>query len=98
MKPEFMTKSDIALAEKRRDNYYKRMRKNRWYKKGWKAGKKKLSKTENPYTLSEEIMTLLKKRTYWEMGHDEATYTPSTKKLERETKLKHKSKKHESKH
>lgn len=92
MKPSYMTKSDKALAEKRRDNYYKRMRKNRWYRKGWKAGKKNLSKTENPYKLTEEICTLLRKRTFWEMGHDEATYTPSKKKLEREAKLRHKKK------
>lgn len=67
-------------------------RKNRWFKKGYKAGKKGLLPKDCPYTLTEEIWTLLRKRAYWLKGCEEGSYRPSSKRLKQEAEMEHRHK------
>lgn len=82
-KPENAFKDSSALAEKNHSRYQKQMSKNKYWKLGYKAGKKNKKKEENPYSLTDEMRKLLKKRTYWEMGHEEAAWQPPKKKHEK---------------
>jgi len=71
-----MTKSlgidEKATAEKNKSNYYSRMKRNKYWRKGWRAAKKGLSKfDDNPFTLPEDVIKLLRKRTFWLMGFEE---------------------------
>ena len=72
-------------------------RKNRWFKKGYKAGRKGLLPKDCPYTLSEEIWQLLRKRAYWLRGREEGAYRPSSRKLKQEAQMEHKHRKHKKK-
>jgi hypothetical protein len=94
MKPQEMLKDEKVLAERNQYNYFKRMRKNKYYKKGYKAAKSKQSKQDNPYKITPEMHEILKKRTLWEMGFDEAWYTPSKKRLREEAERQRERKKH----
>jgi hypothetical protein len=103
-KPENVYKDEKVLSEKKSFKYLKRMKKNRWWRKGWEAGKKKQGEHENPYQLTPDVMELLRKRTYWEMGRIEAAFTPSKKRLKEEAerqkarqKERHKHARHTSK-
>lgn len=62
----------------------KYFKKFRHWKKGFKAGKKGVLRKENPYTLTPDIISLLKKRTMWDLGWEEASYTPTKKRLRKE--------------
>src|SRR4051812_27610261 len=91
---------DPKVWKKRNSVALKEYGKNRSWKKGYKAGKRGKSAEENPYSLTEDIITLLRKRTYWFLGFEEARYTPSKKQLKamkesnRRKEKKHKHKKH----
>lgn len=74
------------------------MKQNKYWKLGYEAGKHKVSKQENPYKLSPDILKLLRKRTYWEMGHDDAAYAPSKKRLREEAERQKKNHAHKHKH
>jgi len=72
---------EIELRKKRNQREWKKF--SAW-RKGYKAGKKKLPKEDNPYTLSPDEWELLQKRARWFLGWEEATYTPSRKRLKKE--------------
>src|SRR6266568_2518341 len=80
MKPSEMLKDSQALAEKNKSNYYKRMKKIKYYKLGFKSARKNKSKSENPYKLTPEIVELIRKRTYWTMGFDDGYVLSSHRK------------------
>lgn len=63
------------------------------WRKGFKAGKKGKSKVDNPYKLSEEIWTLLRKRARWQMGYEEGWEAGRRKRLAREKRKQKKRKK-----
>lgn len=67
-------------------------RKNRWFVKGYKAGRKGKSSKDCPYTLTDEIWQLLKKRAYWIKGLEEGRYRPSSRKLRQEAEMEHRRK------
>ncbi len=78
------------------------MKKNKYWKKGYKAAKKKLGKDTNPYRPVGDVLKQLQKNTLWIMGYEEITAvgyeTERLKKeLEERKKHKHKKHKHESK-
>jgi hypothetical protein len=75
-----------------------KLRKNKYWKKGYEAAKKKLTRQDNPYKLSDEIRELLKKRTYWDIGWEEKAYTPSKKQIESEKRKHDVSKRDKEKH
>lgn len=79
-KPSEMLKDSKVLAKKNKLKYIKRMNKLKYFKLGYKAGKKNKSKDENPYKLTPQILDLIRKRTYWEMGWDEGYYLSSGRK------------------
>ena len=67
------------------------MKLNKYWLKGYKAGKKKLSRKDNPYSLTEEIIKLLRKRTFWDMGYEEGFYSNhKPEKKEHKKRRKHK--------
>ena len=70
-------------------------KKNKYWKKGYKAAKKHLNRTDNPYKLSSEIIKLLKKRTFWDMGFEEKAFAPSKelKRKREETEVRDKERK-----
>jgi hypothetical protein len=98
MKPENMLLDEKILAEKNKSRYYKRMKKDKYYKLGWKACKKKDSKQDNPYKLTPDILKLLRKRTLWLMGFDDCSYQPTKKRLAKEAELQQKRKHEKHKH
>jgi hypothetical protein len=75
---------------------------NKYAKKGYKACLAGQTKADNPYTLDEEIWKLLKKRTFWIMGFEDADYSKTMRhrrkkqsekeirKYDKEQKRKHK--------
>ena len=93
MKPEHVYKDVSALAEKNHAKYLKRMGNNKYWKLGYKAGKKDKLRKENPYKLSTKIQKLLRKRTFWDMGWEEAFFVPPKPKHGK-SKHKHKKRKH----
>jgi hypothetical protein len=80
MKISEMQKDSKALAEKNLKDYYKRMKKNRYWRKGYDAGKHNQGAQDNPYKLTPDMITILKKRTFWAMGQEEGYYKSSQRK------------------
>jgi hypothetical protein len=63
--------------------------KDKYYEKGYSAAKKGSSKTnDNPYTISDDVRKLLKKRTAWIMGFEEYDLSEHANKIRRKG-LKH---------
>jgi len=96
MKPKNVYKDEKALAEKNKSNYLKRMRSNKYWKRGWKAASKGKNENDNPYQLTPEIMELLRKRTFWLMGYEENP-APTKRRLKEQAKLGKKRRKHKHK-
>lgn len=56
------------------------------WQKGYKAGRKGMAASDNPYTLTADIWKLLRRRAYWEMGREEGAFQPPKHKHRKETK------------
>lgn len=80
--------SSEALQEKTRKDYWERMKKNKYWRKGWSAAKHGKKLEDNPYKIPEDILKLLKKRTFWLMGYDEYDHSKYAKK-QRKKEMKH---------
>jgi hypothetical protein len=104
------TEKDIEHTKKLQRKDWKKF--SAW-RKGYKAGKKNLSKSENPYRkeIKEEVWEKLRKMIRWDIGWEDAVCAPSARRVrelkkrnlaiekEREFhKKKDKVKKHKSKH
>ena len=94
-----MQKTPLGMHENEYDkrnsgyNYWKQFK---HWRMGYKAAKKGRTKADCPYKLTTEQLELLKKRTRWFMGWEQAAYTPSKKQLRAEKERKHgKSDKHD---
>lgn len=74
--------------------HLKRALKNKYFKLGYKAASKHKGRNENPYKLTEKMLEIMRKRTYWDLGWEQKAYSPS-KDLRKGIK---KHKKRESKH
>jgi hypothetical protein len=79
---------DPEIWHKRNERQRSYWKKYPQWVKGYKSGRKGLLRSENPYTLDAEILKLLRKRTYWDLGWEEGAYTPSSKKLKRIKEMK----------
>jgi hypothetical protein len=80
-------KPPLGMTEKdyeKRNKGYKYWKQFSAWRKGFKAGRKKKSLEDNPYKLSPETWELLRKRTRWILGFEEAHFTPSKKRLKEE--------------
>jgi hypothetical protein len=97
---------DREVWKKRNETQLKTYGKHNSWRKGYEAGKKGEPCTANPYTLTEEIQSLLRKRAYWELGREEGAFTPSRHQLKKEKKarkeelrrIKHLEKRHKHGH
>lgn len=67
----------------------KKLKKNKYYLKGWKAAKKGEDRKDNPYTIPEDVLELLRKRNMWERGWEDKAYSLDMRKKRK--KEKHKS-------
>lgn len=83
--PLGMDKETWLKRNKRVRKYWEKF--PQWVK-GYHAGKKGEKRTENPYKLDNDILKLLRKRTYWDMGWEEAAFASSSKKLAKIAKTK----------
>jgi len=77
MMPPLGLDEETLKHKNERRKYWKQF--SAW-NKGYKAGKNGSSSGDNPYKLSSEIWSLLRKRTRWELGRQESAYTFSKKK------------------
>lgn len=57
--------------QKNKKKFIRKMKKNKYWRLGFKAAKKGSSKDDVPYKLSDEIWALLRKRTLWFIGYEE---------------------------
>lgn len=78
---------------KNRKKFIRKMKKNKYWRLGFKAAKKGSSKDDVPYKLSDEIWALLRKRTLWFIGYDE--YDTTFGKKHRLKKIELERKRHE---
>lgn len=93
----------------------KKLQRKEWkkfsaWRKGYKAGKKNISKQENPYRkqIKSEVWSILRKMVRWDIGWEDGAYAPSArriremkkrniavkKELSRKERRKHKHKEH----
>ena len=80
---------DENLWKRRKELVKREYGKHTSWKKGYHAGKQGASPKDNPYQLPPDVWKLLKRRTYWEIGREEALFTPSAKKLRKEKENHH---------
>ncbi len=89
---------DKETWEKRNQVIKREYAKHKSWKAGWEAGRKGESASANPFALPEDIWKLLRRRTLWELGREEAMLTPTKRKLKEEHANKHRKEKHKHKH
>ena len=59
------------LHQRNVKKYAKRMKSNKYWKKGFKAAEGGQSIDEIPYKFSEEVLSLIRKRTFWLLGFED---------------------------
>jgi hypothetical protein len=93
------------LWEKRNKVAYHAYGRHKSWKAGVKAGKHGASAADNPFKLPEDVLKLLRQRTYWEIGREFGAFRPPKKikskhkeeqmeHIKKEFKKKHKHKHH----
>jgi len=71
MKKHPLGTDESTYRKRNLKEFIRKMKQDRSWRKGFKAAKRGLSVTDNPYKLSDEIWTLLRKRTKWILGYEE---------------------------
>ena len=75
MKPS-LGLDEQTLRQKNLKHYLHRMKKNKYWKMGYDAAKKKKGKDSDPYRPIGKLLEQLIKHTYWVLGYEERTAVP----------------------
>lgn len=90
---------DDNVRQKVLESNLKKLKKNKYWYRGWKDAKEGKNRKENPYTLSASILELLRKRTFWYYGWEEKIYSrfDRDERIKKRKKEDHKEQKKEAK-